>query len=38
MNNNPGMVTDLMGDEKEYGEEEEGATFKREEEASYDFM
>jgi hypothetical protein len=38
MNNNPGMVTDLVGDEADgYGEEAEGG-FKREDEGSYDFM
>jgi hypothetical protein len=40
-NNNPGMIADVIGDvgygdEDDYGEE--GAGFKRENEANYDFM
>lgn len=39
-NNNTAMVNDVMGGEEygEYGDETGAATFKREEEADYDFM
>ncbi len=39
-NNNPGMVSDLVGDDDDYGDEygEESGYKGREEEGSYDFM
>ena len=39
MNNNVAMISDVMGNDNDYGDYgDEGAGFTREQEAAYDFM